>query len=84
MSLAPDGFRLRGWHVLAMMIAFFGVVVAVDVTFSVIAVRTFPGQVSVTPYEDGLLYNQQLARLAAQQRLGYPATPYDPGQAAEA
>lgn len=71
---APDqGFRVRGWHVLTGVCAFFAVVIGVDATFMVLAIRTFPGQVSVTPYEDGLLYNRKLERLAAQERLGWSA-----------
>lgn len=73
MSAAVSSFRLTGWHVLAMVVGFFAVVIAVDVSFAVFAYRTFPGQVSVTPYEDGLLYNQRLAQEAAQARLGWRA-----------
>ena len=40
------GFRFTGWHLLASVSAFFAVVIAIDVTFTVFAVRTFPGQVS--------------------------------------
>ena len=65
--------EIRGWHVLVGVGAFFAVVIAVDVAFAVIAMRTFPGQVSVTPYEDGLLYNGRIARLEAQERLGWRA-----------
>ena len=68
------GFRVRGWHVLAGVVAFFTVVIGVDVVFTVLALRTFPGQVSVTPYEDGLLYNRHIARLEAQERLGWEAS----------
>ncbi|PZQ63925.1 MAG: ferredoxin [Phenylobacterium zucineum] len=67
-------FQLTGWHVLAGVTAFFAVVIAVDVTFMVMAIRTFPGQVSVTPYEDGLLYNKRIAQLEAQERLGWQAS----------
>lgn len=67
------GFRINGWHVLAIMVGFFGVVIAVDVSFAVMAYRTFPGEVSVTPYEDGLLYNKKLAQIAAQEKLGWKA-----------
>lgn len=67
------GFRITGWHVLAGVTAFFGIVVAVDVSFAVMAYRTFPGEVSVTPYEDGIAYNKTLAQLAAQQKLGWQA-----------
>ncbi|MGA0604817.1 FixH family protein [Phenylobacterium sp. VNQ135] len=67
------GFRITGWHVLAAVCAFFAVVIAVDASFTVMALRTFPGQVSVTPYEDGLLYNQRIAQEEAQAKLGWRA-----------
>jgi nitrogen fixation protein FixH len=70
---APSGFRITGWHVLALIIGFFAVVIGVDATFTVLAVKTFPGEVSATPYEDGLLYNRKLAQLAAQEKLGWRA-----------
>ncbi len=70
---AARGFRITGWHVLALIVGFFATVIAVDVTFAVLAVKTFPGEVSVTPYEDGLLYNQKLAQVAAQEKLGWGA-----------
>jgi nitrogen fixation protein FixH len=66
-------FEVRGWHVLGGVSAFFAVVIAVDVAFLMLAYRTFPGQVSVTPYEDGLLYNRRIADLEAQDRLGWRA-----------
>lgn len=72
-DLPSPGFRVRGWHVLAGVVGFFAVIVAVDMSFLVMALRTFPGQVSVTPYEDGLLYNRHIARLEAQDRLGWRA-----------
>lgn len=67
------GFRLNGWHVLAMVVGFFAVVIAVDVAFAVIAYRTHPGEVSVTPYEDGLIYDRKIAQLKAQEALGWQA-----------
>jgi nitrogen fixation protein FixH len=79
----PPGrsFEIRGRHVLAAVTAFFGVVIAVDVAFLILAYRTFPGQVSVTPYEDGLLYNRRIADLEAQERLGWrAAAASEPGQ----
>ncbi|HEX7943694.1 MAG TPA: FixH family protein [Phenylobacterium sp.] len=78
---APSRFRLTGWHVLAGVVGFFAVVIGVDVTFTVLALKTFPGQVSVTPYEDGLLYNRHIAQLEAQDRLGWRAAAQaEPGQ----
>ena len=56
------------------LVAFFGVVIAVNVGFVMMAVRTFPGQVSVTPYEDGLVYNRTLRQLALQDHLGWRAS----------
>lgn len=72
-AAARPPFRLTGWHVLAMVVAFFAVVIGVDATFAVMALKTFPGEVSVTPYEDGLLYNRHIAQLEAQDRLGWRA-----------
>ena len=82
-SSARVGFRIKGWHVLAGVSAFFAVVIAVDAAFTVLALRTFPGQVSVRPYEDGLLYNRRIAQLEAQARLGWRAAAgAEPGQVA--
>ena len=59
-------FRITGWHVLVSVVAFFGVVIAVDSLFLVLAYRSHPGQVSVTPYEDGLAYNRAVAQRRAE------------------
>ena len=77
----PSRFRITGWHALAGIVAFFAVVIGVDATFTVLALKTFPGQVSVTPYEDGLLYNRHIAQMEAQDRLGWrAAVAAEPGQ----
>lgn len=70
---AKAPFTLRGWHVLAMVCGFFAVVIGVDGAFAYLALKTHPGQVSVTPYEDGLLYNRHIAQMTAQDRLGWRA-----------
>lgn len=67
-------FRVTGWHVLISVVAFFGVVIAVDSLFLVLAYRSHPGQVSVTPYEDGLTYNRAVAQRRSQAALGWSAT----------
>ncbi len=72
-SPAPE-FRLTGWHVLAGVTTFFAIVIGVDASFLIAAYRSHPGEVSVTPYEDGLLYNQRIAQLEAQSRLGWTAS----------
>jgi len=74
MTASSSRFRLNGWHVLAIMVGFFAVVIGVDASFAVMAYKTFPGQVSVTPYEDGVAYNSHLAQMNAQARLGWKAT----------
>ena len=71
---AATGYRVKGWHVAAAVTAFFAIIVAVEVSFAVIAYRTHPGQVSVTPYEDGLLYDRHIAQRRTQDRLGWTAT----------
>lgn len=56
---------LTGWHVLAALIAFFGVVFAVNGVFLTQALSTHTGIVSQEPYVKGLHYN---ARIAAGER----------------
>ena len=70
---APRQFQLKGAHVLASLLAFFGAVIAVDVGMAVQAYRTFPGEVSATPYEDGLQFNRTLARRNEERSLGWRA-----------
>jgi len=72
-SHAPKGFRITGWGFLAMIVGFFVVVIGVDVSFAVLAYRTHPGEVSVTPYEDGLVYDRKIAQLRTQEALGWAA-----------
>lgn len=64
-------FVLKGWHVLVGFLLFFGADIAVNTIFMVQAYRTFPGEASVTPYEDGLAYNKALAQERAQRALGW-------------
>ncbi|MBI1407115.1 MAG: ferredoxin [Caulobacter sp.] len=66
-----DGFRITGWHVLIGVVAFFAIVIAVDVLFITMAFRTFSGEVASNPYEAGLAYNRTLAEERAQASLGW-------------
>ena len=70
---AVQPFELRGWHVLVIVVAFFAAVVAVDVGMAVQAYRTFPGEVTAKPYEEGLAFNTALARRAEERSLGWRA-----------
>ena len=65
--------RIRGWHVLAALLSFFGVVIAVNATFIVLAVGSFPGEDVRRSYTQGLRYNQTLSERAAQARRGWRA-----------
>jgi len=68
------GFRLNGWHVLGLFVLFFGIIAAVNATFIVRAYSSYPGEVSTTPYEDGLAYDKVLRQADAQAALGWRAT----------
>lgn len=68
------GAELRGWHVLIAMIAFFAAVIAVNVAFAIVAVRSFPGEDVRRSYLQGLHYNDTLAERRAQAELGWRAS----------
>lgn len=67
-------FRLKGWHVLAMLVAFFGVVFAVNGAFIYYALKTHPGDDVQDAYVAGVEYNRELAEKRAQQKLGWQAS----------
>jgi len=73
-AIARPAFRITGWHVLAGFLAFFVAVTAVDVLMVVDAYRTHSGEVSTSPYEDGLAYDSQLDQQRTQARLGWKMT----------
>ncbi len=64
---------LRGWHVLVMILLFFGVTIGVNATFITMAVRTHPGEDVPRSYYQGLNYNETLNRRHAQAELGWTA-----------
>ena len=70
-------FELKGWHVLAMLIAFFVLVISVDVSFAIRAYSTFPGEVVAKPYEEGIGFNADIHRRAAAKALGWKASLLD-------
>lgn len=70
---AQRHFVVRGWHVLVSVVAFFAVVISLDMLFVVWAVDSFPGEVSGRAYEDGIAYDKTLAARRAQARLGWTA-----------
>lgn len=66
--------ELKGWHVLVMILAFFGVTIGVNSIFVSYALSTFAGEDVKQPYQKGLEYNQQLAGRQAQAALGWQAS----------
>ena len=66
-------YEVRGWHVLAAILAFFATIIAVNVTFAIYAVRSFPGEDVRRSYLQGLRYNDTLAERRAQAAQGWHA-----------
>ncbi len=67
-------FEIRGRHVLATILAFFATIIAVNVTFAIYAVRSFPGEDVRRSYLQGLNYNDTLTARRAQEALGWIAS----------
>ncbi len=65
--------ELTGWHVLAILLAFFGLMLAVNVYFAVVAVSSFRGEDVPRSYRQGLEYNQTISARDAQAKLGWTA-----------
>jgi len=63
--------RWTGWHTLATLIGFFGVIFAVNGVMTYIALSTFSGIETPNAYQFGRDYNQTLEAAAAQQALGW-------------
>lgn len=73
MDTLPDnkgaGPKLKGKHILFILLGFFGIVFAVNGYFAYSALHTFPGELRGATYEAGLRYNQTLAKFRAQTSL---------------
>lgn len=68
------GIRTRkftGWHMLAILLGFFGVVVGVNMTMATLAMKTFGGTVVDNSYVAGQRFNTWLGEARAQERLGW-------------
>ena len=66
--------ELKGIHVLAVLLGFFGVTFAVNGVFITYALSTFSGEDIPKPYQQGLEYNRTLAARAAQAALKWSAS----------
>lgn len=67
--------RFTGWHMTAIMVAFFGVVIAVNFLMASDAIRTFGGTVVENSYVASQRYNVWLAEARAQDRESWSAKP---------
>lgn len=67
------GRPFTGWHMAAIMVAFFGVVMAVNFTMAHLAARSFSGVVVQNSYDASQRYNQWLAQAARERALGLSA-----------
>jgi nitrogen fixation protein FixH len=69
---APDqGRKLTGWHVLAMFVGGFGIIIGVNVFMAYNAISTFPGLEVSSSYADSQTFDD---RRDAQEALGWDAS----------
>lgn len=71
MRTEPSAARFTGWHMLAVMVAFFGVVIAVNMTMAVFARTSWTGLVVENSYVASQQFNEKMAETRAQAALGW-------------
>lgn len=75
MNRQPTIRQFTGWHMATLMVAFFGVVIAVNFIMARAAIRTFGGEVVENSYVASQRYNGWLKDARAQHREGWSAVP---------
>ena len=70
---ARKGFRLNGWHAFAMFAAFFGVVIAVNLTMARLAISSFGGVQVENSYVASQHFNTWLREARDERALGWQA-----------
>ena len=70
MKMLANG-KFTGWHMTAILVAFFGVVMAVNFTMARMAVSSFGGTVVDNSYVASQKYNRWLNAAAQQDQLGW-------------
>lgn len=70
---SPDdgSFKLTGRHVFLILLAFFGLIIAVNVTMATLAAGTWPGLVVANSYVESQRFNTRVAEAREQLALGY-------------
>lgn len=71
MTSSGKPFEITGKQVLFAIIAFFGVIIATNMVFVGMAVKSFPGEQVEKSYYQGLNYNDSLAEKARQEAKGW-------------
>ena len=66
-----DQNPLTGWHMLGIVCAFFGVIIAINIALAVAAIGTFPGLVVENSYVSSQHYDELLARAREQDKAGW-------------
>ena len=74
MAATREPKKITGKMVLIWMIAFFGVIIAVNSVFMYFAIYTWPGLTTEDSYKKGVNYNQTLDAAARQSALGWLST----------
>lgn len=73
--------QFTGWHMLAILVAFFSVVIGVNITLAVFSACTWTGLVVENSYVESQLFNGRQHQLAAQKAAGWTVrTGYDNGR----
>jgi nitrogen fixation protein FixH len=70
MRILTNG-KFTGWHMTAILVAFFGVVMAVNFTMARMAISSFGGTVVDNSYVASQKYNRWLNAAAQQDKLGW-------------
>jgi nitrogen fixation protein FixH len=65
--------EIKGWHVLSVLLCFFGVTIAVNAYFISAALTSSTGEYQKKSYLQGLRYNDVIAARARQAELGWTA-----------
>ena len=81
-DLPASNFRFTGWHMWGILIAFFAVVIGVNVLLAVVSARSWTGMVVDDPYVAGQKFETQRKAHEEQVRAGWsPDFLYAPGAA---
>lgn len=70
-AATADGFVLKGRHVLAILLLFFGTVFSVNFYMARVAIQTFSGLEAEKPYQEGIRYDDEIARAREQAKRGW-------------